>query len=171
MLCMLTDSGNVSRRAMNSGTTTSKTSTLGSGEMTVRPVKFTRFPDKFPLNLPSFPLSLVQIDRTDLSRGYAAATDETSELIIMATWPCRLYHRSMTCLSGSPDSRAFLISALRLARFRTSTVMSSSWLYPLPIFTDGRMQTGGTGTLVTMSFSGLSTSRISASARGTARSS
>ena len=36
---------------------------FGSGEMTVLPEKSTLFPDKFPLNLPCFPLSLWQNPR------------------------------------------------------------------------------------------------------------
>lgn len=58
MLCLFTTSGKVRIWAMNWGRITWSILMLGSGEITVLPVKLDLFPDKFPLNLPFFPFSL-----------------------------------------------------------------------------------------------------------------
>ena len=57
ILFSVTFSGYVSIIAICRGTPTSSTPNVGSGEITVRPEKSTRFPLKFPLNLPCFPFS------------------------------------------------------------------------------------------------------------------
>ena len=54
----VTISGIVSLVAICIGTPTSPKSKLGSGEITVRLEKSTRFPDSDPLKRPSLPLSL-----------------------------------------------------------------------------------------------------------------
>ena len=66
MLCLDTTSGYVMFLAMCSGTPTSSMRRLGSGEMTVRPEKSTRFPERFPRKRPCFPLSLC----TNPRRGF-----------------------------------------------------------------------------------------------------
>ncbi len=45
---------------------------LGSGEITVLPVKSALLPDKFPLNRPCFPLILMQSDLFDrrINKGF-----------------------------------------------------------------------------------------------------
>ncbi|OMH85057.1 hypothetical protein AX774_g1382 [Zancudomyces culisetae] len=58
LLCRVTTSGYVRIFATNSGTATSSIPMFGSGDITVRAEKSTLFPDKFPRNLPCFPLSL-----------------------------------------------------------------------------------------------------------------
>ena len=55
MLCSVTLSGKVRTWATSFGTHTSSTRRLGSGEMTVRPLKSTRLPDRLPLNRPCLP--------------------------------------------------------------------------------------------------------------------
>ena len=55
MLCFEMTSGYVISFAMCIGTPTSSMRRFGSGEITVRPLKSTRFPDRFPLNRPCFP--------------------------------------------------------------------------------------------------------------------
>ena len=57
MLCMVTWTGNVSSRAISIGTPSSLMLRFGSGEITVRAEKLTRFPERLLRNLPSFPLS------------------------------------------------------------------------------------------------------------------
>lgn len=57
MLFRFTTSGNVRIFAINSGMTTLSIGMLGSGEITVLPVKLDLFPDKLPLNLPFLPFN------------------------------------------------------------------------------------------------------------------
>ncbi len=57
MLNGVTRTGTVISFAMASGIPTSVMERFGSGEITVRAEKFTRFPESEPRNRPSFPLS------------------------------------------------------------------------------------------------------------------
>ena len=54
----VTFSGIVNLSAIDLGIPTSEISKLGSGAITVLAEKSTLFPDKLPLNLPSFPFNL-----------------------------------------------------------------------------------------------------------------
>lgn len=56
-LWLVTRSGKVRMAATCMGTPTSLIARLGSGEMTVRPEKSTRLPDRFPLKRPCLPFS------------------------------------------------------------------------------------------------------------------
>jgi len=62
MLYGVTVSGYVRFKAMLLGTPNSSMLIFGSGVITVRAEKSTRFPIKFPLTLPSFAFNLLQID-------------------------------------------------------------------------------------------------------------
>ena len=66
---------------MNSGTITWLGCKLGSGEMTVLAVKLDLLPDKFCLNLPCFPFSLVQKDLINLFFSYKTGRPGASVLI------------------------------------------------------------------------------------------
>lgn len=62
MLYGVTVSGYVKFKAMLHGTPSSSMLIVGSGVITVRAEKSTRFPIRLPLILPSFAFSLLQID-------------------------------------------------------------------------------------------------------------
>lgn len=62
MLNGVTISGKVMLAAIERGTPTWSICKLGSGVMTVRAEKSTRFPIRFPRTLPSFPFSLCLMD-------------------------------------------------------------------------------------------------------------
>ena len=79
MFQSVTISGMVNFIATASGTPTSDRSRFGSGDITVRLEKSTRFPDNEPLNLPSFPLSLcVNVFRGLPDLWWACGIPETS---------------------------------------------------------------------------------------------
>ena len=74
-----TFSGMVSFFATSKGTPTSPMSRLGSGLITVRLEKSTLFPEREPLNLPSFPFSLwLRVFRGRPERWWAWGMPETS---------------------------------------------------------------------------------------------
>lgn len=93
MLCSVTLSGYVRTLATRSGTATSSIRRFGSGEITVRPEKSTRFPERFPLNRPCFPLSLWQKPRIGFWPIWGGIPG-SSELIYIATDTWRNSHCS-----------------------------------------------------------------------------
>ena len=84
ILCTVTLSGYVKIFATLSGTATSSILRFGSGEMTVRPEKSTRFPDKFPRKRPCLPFRRWTKPRMGRWPGWEG-TPGSSELMYMAT--------------------------------------------------------------------------------------
>ena len=166
MLCRETTSGYVIIFATWSGTPTSSIPRFGSGEITVRPLKSTRLPLRFPRNRPCFPFSLC----TNPRRGfpgpwYCSDSPGSSLLMYMAHWIWRKSQFSIRFVMASPFSRPCLRTLFTSMIWISFIVMSSSLLPATPsISTLGRMHTGGTGRCVRMRCSGRSaTSRSSQS--------
>mmetsp|Transcript_134724 Transcript_134724/g.430454 ORF Transcript_134724/g.430454 Transcript_134724/m.430454 type:complete len:253 (+) Transcript_134724:1425-2183(+) len=147
-----TFSGNVMRLATHSGTTNSSTLTFGSGEMTVRPEKSTRFPLRLPRNRPSLPFSRAHNDR--MGRPFGKLSPATSELIKVAHFSWRNCHASSKALGSNPLAM-WLFNKLFASTISEMPWERSSSLVPLsPMLTVGLMQMGGTGTVVMRSLSG-----------------
>ena len=151
MFCAVTCSGYVIFIAMSRGTPTSQIARFGSGEMTVRPEKFTRFPERLPRKRPCLPFSRWHSPRAAFVLAFALFTRGSvfvrgsSELMYSPTLSCKLSHCSITVLNEIPRSMLFSISLLRATMSLSFTVRSSS-LLPIAdsICTDGRMHAGGT---------------------------
>lgn len=90
MLCWVTTSGNVRILAWCNGTQTWSMRTLGSGEMTVRPEKSTRLPDRLPRKRPCLPFSLCTNPRECvlLSCFWYSRLRRASELIYFTHCTC-----------------------------------------------------------------------------------
>lgn len=83
-LCDVTRSGYVNTFATRSGTATSSMRRFGSGEMTVRPEKSTRFPERLPRNRPCLPFRRWTKPRMGFWPGWDG-TPGSSELMYIAT--------------------------------------------------------------------------------------
>ena len=156
MLCSLTCTGTVSSLAAMMGTPTSLMDSRGSGEMTVRAEKFTRFPDRLDLKRPSLPFSLwarVLRGRPDLCLAGGIPDVWLSKYVV--TWYWSSSHRSSTISWGAPASR-FSLSLWLILRTSTSLwVRSSSDLSPESRVMEGLTVTGGTARAVRTIHSGL----------------
>ena len=76
---------------------------FGSGEITVRAEKFTRFPDRFERNRPSFPFNLcvnVLSGLPDLCLAGGTPLASLSKYVV--TWYCSNSHKSSTISCGAP---------------------------------------------------------------------
>jgi hypothetical protein len=130
---------------MNSGTITWLGCKFGSGDITVLAVKFERFPDKFCLNRPCFPLSLVQKDRMYLFFSYKRGRPGASELMYWLQWDCSKYHALFIFEKSSPFSIIdYVIFLLRNTMSFIFIVRSSSLDKEFVSITLGLIQTGGT---------------------------
>mmetsp|Transcript_21938 Transcript_21938/g.54256 ORF Transcript_21938/g.54256 Transcript_21938/m.54256 type:complete len:285 (-) Transcript_21938:948-1802(-) len=166
MLCCDTTSGYVISLATCSGTPSSSMRRFGSGEMTVRPEKSTRFPLRLPRNRPCLPLRRCTNPRSGLPGPWNCSDSPgSSELMYMAHWICRKSQFSIRLVMASPLSRPCRSTLFTSMIWMSFIVMSSSLEPDTPsISTEGRIHTGGTGRCVRMRFSGRSaTSRISQS--------
>src|SRR3989337_3965325 len=104
-LYVWTWTGTVSSRAASTGTPTSLIERTGSGEITVRALKFTRFPERFERNRPSLPLSRwtrVLSGRPERWRAGGIPEVWLSKYVVMWYW--RSSHRSSTMSWGAPRS-------------------------------------------------------------------
>mmetsp|Transcript_25735 Transcript_25735/g.72107 ORF Transcript_25735/g.72107 Transcript_25735/m.72107 type:complete len:238 (+) Transcript_25735:881-1594(+) len=136
------------------GTATWSMARYGSGEMTVRPLKSTRLPLRFPRNRPCLPLRRWTKPRRGLPWVWkACGSPGTSLLMYIAHCTCRKSQLSISWWMArpfcKPHCRMLFTSMIWL-----SLMVTSSSLLPLTISTEGRMHTGGTGMVVMMRFSG-----------------
>ncbi|MBA7480247.1 hypothetical protein ES707_15696 [subsurface metagenome] len=151
-------SGTVSRTAMCMGTPTSLMSRFGSGEITVLAEKSTLFPERLPLNRPSFPFSLwARLLRVLPDLWRAGGMPETSLLKYVVTWYWRSSERSSMMRVGAPASMFSLSLWLILMMSTSLWVRSSSALMPDWRIMLGRTSTGGTGRTWRTIHSGLAT--------------
>lgn len=130
---------------MNSGTMTWLGCKFGSGEMTVLAVKFDLFPDKFCLNLPCLPFSLVQNDRINLFLSSKTGRPGASVLIYWLQWDCSKYQALLILPKSYPLS--IMVSFIFLFRNIMSLIFmvkSSSFDKLFVSITLGLIQTGGT---------------------------
>mmetsp|Transcript_18420 Transcript_18420/g.62709 ORF Transcript_18420/g.62709 Transcript_18420/m.62709 type:complete len:271 (+) Transcript_18420:390-1202(+) len=172
MLVIDTRSGYVSVLAMRTGTPTSSTLRFGSGDITVRPLKSTRLPLRFPLKRPCFPLSRCTKPRRGLPCcWYVCGRPGSSLLMYMAHCTCRKSQFSIRFAMFTPRSRPCRSPLLVSMIWMSFMVMSSSFVpAPVSISTLGRMHTGGTGMCVMMRDSGLFTMSSSSTSSGRIRS-
>mmetsp|Transcript_3891 Transcript_3891/g.13707 ORF Transcript_3891/g.13707 Transcript_3891/m.13707 type:complete len:295 (-) Transcript_3891:837-1721(-) len=155
MLCRETRSGYVMMSATWRGTPTSSTRRFGSGEMTVRPLKSTRFPERLPRKRPCFPLRRCTNPRMGFAGWYAIGSPGNSLLMYVAHCTWSPSQTSIVCCTPSPSCRHFRSVLLFSMICISFIVMSSSLLPPvLSMSTLGRMHTGGTGRCVKMRCSG-----------------
>mmetsp|Transcript_10924 Transcript_10924/g.28760 ORF Transcript_10924/g.28760 Transcript_10924/m.28760 type:complete len:229 (+) Transcript_10924:49-735(+) len=140
------------------GTPTWEMERFGSGEMTVRPEKSTRFPERLPRKRPVLPLRRWLIPRSGLAPVEDGGRPGRSELMYLAVSICRYSQFSMRRLMETP-----LLSASRMMEFTwkisVSFMVRSSSVEPTvgSRHTLGRMQSGGTGMYWRMSRSGRPT--------------
>mmetsp|Transcript_61869 Transcript_61869/g.108729 ORF Transcript_61869/g.108729 Transcript_61869/m.108729 type:complete len:241 (+) Transcript_61869:86-808(+) len=155
MLYWLTISGYVITLATSSGTPTWCTCRFGSGEMTVRPEKSTRFPDKLPRKRPCLPFKRWHSPRIALVPIICLGMPGVSPLMNKATWICRYSQSSATIFIVAPFSSA-IFKALFISMISCSFTVKSSSVLPPPMScgTLGRIGTGGTGTANMISPSG-----------------
>mmetsp|Transcript_9614 Transcript_9614/g.20489 ORF Transcript_9614/g.20489 Transcript_9614/m.20489 type:complete len:221 (-) Transcript_9614:515-1177(-) len=140
--------------AMCCGTHTCVICRLGSGLMTVLPLKSTRLPLRLPLKRPCLPLSLCTKPRRGLPGVWnCRGSPGRSLLMSMAACTCRKSQFSIRFWMGSPRSRPWRSTLFTSMICMSFMVMSSSLLVP-SISTEGRMATGGTARWVTIRFSG-----------------
>src|SRR3989337_278750 len=153
--------GTVSSLAASTGTPTSLIERIGSGEMTVRALKLTRFPERFERKRPSLPVRRwTRVLRGRPERCLAGGIPDVwlSKYVVMWYW--RSSHRSSTMSWGAPASR---FSRSRWLIRRTSKslwVRSSSERSPDSRVIDGRTVTGGTRRAVRAIPSGRATSGV-----------
>lgn len=91
----VTVSGNVSFRAILSGTPTSSTSKFGSGEITVRAEKLTRFPSKFPRNRPCLPFNRCVKPRNGSTNDQKSILEYIQIFQILIFGPIRMHQKSI----------------------------------------------------------------------------
>lgn len=113
--------------------------------MTVLAVKLDLFPDKFCLNLPCLPLSLVQKDRMNLFFNSKTGKPGASVLIYWLQCDCNRYQALLIFPKSSPFSIiVYLIFLFRNIISLIFIVKSSSFDKLFVSITLGLMQTGGT---------------------------
>jgi len=141
--------------ATRSGTPTSFSERVGSGEMTVRAEKLTRFPDREPRKRPSFPFSRwLRVLRGRPERCRAGGVPLISLSTNVVTWYWSSSQRSSMISCGAPASR-FSMNRWLIRMMSTSLcVRSSSERWPLSSVIEGRVVTGGTGSTVMIIHSG-----------------
>src|SRR3990167_8255882 len=127
--------------------------------MTVRAAKLTLLPVKLCLNLPSLLLILsVKVFNGSPLLCLAGGTDEVELSKKVVIWYCNKSHKSSTIISGAPA----LIFSNNLWFILTISpslcVKSSSLLSPLSNVMLGLIVTGGIGSIVKTSHSGLTCS-------------
>jgi hypothetical protein len=130
---------------MNSGTMTWLGCKLGSGEMTVLAVKLDLLPERFCLNLPCFPFSLVQNDRINLFLSSKTGRPGASVFIYWLQCDWRRYQALLILPKSYPLS--IMVSFIFLFRNIISfifIVKSSSFDKLFVNMTLGLIQTGGT---------------------------
>lgn len=118
---------------------------FGSGDMTVRAVKFERLPERFCLNLPCFPFSLVQNDLINLFLSYKTGNPGASVLIYWLQCDWSKYQALLILPQSSPLS--IILSLIFLFKNIMSLIfiVKSSSLDKLFVsMTLGLIQTGGT---------------------------
>mmetsp|Transcript_34804 Transcript_34804/g.56134 ORF Transcript_34804/g.56134 Transcript_34804/m.56134 type:complete len:215 (-) Transcript_34804:739-1383(-) len=152
MLCLVTLSGNVMVRAQSSGTPTSSTLRLGSGDITVLAEKSTRFPDRLPRKRPCFPFSLCTSARMGLV-SRSLGSPGVSELTNCAQCCCMRFQFSMSMPRSPPFRMCVLTHVLTWMISAILTVRSSS-LVPEPWMEVGLRQTGGMSILFATRSSG-----------------
>ena len=156
MLNWLIVTGTVNSLAAFSGTPTSFIERKGSGEITVLAEKFTLLPERFDLNLPSFPFILwtrVFSGLPDLCLAGGMPAVWLSKYVV--TWNCRRSHRSSIINCGDPLSLLSLSLCEILIISTSLCVRSSSLLSPVSRVMDGLTFIGGTGSAVRIIHSGL----------------
>mmetsp|Transcript_20171 Transcript_20171/g.33182 ORF Transcript_20171/g.33182 Transcript_20171/m.33182 type:complete len:240 (-) Transcript_20171:104-823(-) len=155
MLCTVTLSGYVRILAQWMGTPTSSTDRLGSGEITVRDEKSTRFPLRFCLNRPCFPFRRWTKARMGFE-SRSLGSPGVSELMYWAINCCISSQFSFSIPRSPPFSMCPLIQVFAWMMSAIFTVKSSSLVPELPPLVEvGLIQTGGTSMLVTIMSSGL----------------
>ena len=149
-------SGTVSFVAMINGTPTSKSSSIGSGLMTVLEQKFVLLPARLWRILPS----LLFILSVSVFSGWPLLCLAGGSCAILlsknvVTWYCSKSHKSSTIISGAP---AFMFSNSLWFILTISPILcvkSSSLLSPLSRVMLGLIVTGGIARTVNIIHSGL----------------
>ena len=158
MLCAETRCGYVRIFASCCGTHTSSIPRLGSGEITVRPEKSTRLPERLPRKRPVFPFSRCANARIDrFCACHSARTEGTlGPLMYSAHCSCKNSQSSITlCTNALPPPIALRMMLFVVMMSVSFTVRSSSFEpIALSVITDGRIGTGGTSSSSISKFSG-----------------
>mmetsp|Transcript_524 Transcript_524/g.1445 ORF Transcript_524/g.1445 Transcript_524/m.1445 type:complete len:264 (-) Transcript_524:476-1267(-) len=140
---------------MERGTPTCSIERLGSGVMTVRAEKSTRFPIRLPRTRPCFPFSRSEIALSGRPDLVVACRGTSGELLVIsvAWWYCSRRANSAMMCEGAPFCSLTLSIVFALMMSASLCVMSSSDLPP-PAETPGRTCGGGMGSTLTSSHSG-----------------